>query len=219
MTALARHLESYSAKFPQVEHWTIPGERRWHVNIRIRAARKNTSCGLTDTPKRCQFCSGECWCAVCRKKRNALVDWSSARTQRRPEKPWLRQYRRRLVLVIRGSAPPRIRNVLWILLHFPEFTRKLFESRAVWRRIGALPGWRLNFRIRSRMAVDGTHANIKSWYYPRSSLKKLWRQYFGYGFGKFEYSRNIPVKCNCAILFLQRLSPDCWRWRLPDSAF
>lgn len=41
-----------------------------------------------------------------------------------------------------------------------------------------------NFRIRKLGGKILLTPEIKSWYYPRSSFMKLWRQYFGYGYWK-----------------------------------
>lgn len=41
-----------------------------------------------------------------------------------------------------------------------------------------------NFRIRKQGGKILLTPKIKSWYFPRSSLRKLWSQYFGYGFWK-----------------------------------
>ena len=41
-----------------------------------------------------------------------------------------------------------------------------------------------NYRLRKNGGKIYLTPKIKSWYYPRANFKKLWRQYFGYGFYK-----------------------------------
>ena len=78
---------------------------------------------------------------------------------------------------------------------FPGFTRKLFEKVGLFdEELVRCQDDELNFRIRSHGGQILLTPTIKSWYYPRSSLKKLWRQYFGYGFWKIRVFQKHPGK-------------------------
>ena len=52
----------------------------------------------------------------------------------------------------------------------------------------------LNLRLRRFGGTILLYPKIKSWYYPRSSFKKLWRQYYGYGFWKIRVFQKHPLQ-------------------------
>jgi GT2 family glycosyltransferase len=49
-----------------------------------------------------------------------------------------------------------------------------------------------NFRVRKLGGKILLEPAVKSWYFPRAGFKKLWRQYFGYGFWKIRVFQKHP---------------------------
>jgi len=68
---------------------------------------------------------------------------------------------------------------------FPAYKKEIFDEVGLFdEELVRCQDDEFNFRIRHYGGKILLTPKIKSWYYPRSGFKKLWRQYFGYGFWK-----------------------------------
>ena len=78
---------------------------------------------------------------------------------------------------------------------FPGFLRKVFDDVGLFdEAMVRCQDDEFNFRIRANGGRILLSPKIKSWYYPRTSFKKLWRQYFGYGFWKIRVMQKHPAQ-------------------------
>jgi len=70
-------------------------------------------------------------------------------------------------------------------LAFTAYKREVFAKYGLFdEELDRCQDDEFNFRIRKYGGKILLTPAIKSWYYPRSSFKKLWKQYFGYGYWK-----------------------------------
>lgn len=68
---------------------------------------------------------------------------------------------------------------------FPGYKKEIFDKVGRFdEELVRCQDDEFNFRIRHFEGKILLTPGIKSWYYPRSGFKKLWKQYFGYGFWK-----------------------------------
>ncbi|MCK4352707.1 glycosyltransferase family 2 protein [candidate division WOR-3 bacterium] len=76
---------------------------------------------------------------------------------------------------------------------FGAYPKKVFDKIGLFdKELVRCQDDEFNYRLRKARGKIFLNPEIKSYYYPRSSLKKLWHQYFQYGFWKVRVFQKHP---------------------------